>query len=122
MDKPTLASFRTRLQARQTELVAQIAAQRGGTVGRAEAAAAHFSHAEDAQAQVNTERDNEFALGEHEIAHLNAIEQALQRLADGHYGQCTSCGADIALARLRATPEASRCLTCQEAAEQTARH
>ena len=122
MDKPTLAAFQTQLQAQQAELLAQIADQRGGVMGRAEAAAAHFSHTEDSQAQVNTERDNEFALGEHEMAHLNAIEAALQRVADGSYGQCTDCGVNIPLARLQATPEAVRCIACQEMVERTSQH
>lgn len=117
MDTATLATFRSQLQSRQTELLAQIAAQRGGDIGRAEAAAAHFGHPEDTPAQVNTERDTDFALSEHEVAHLNAIGQALQRIADGSYGQCTDCGITIPDARLHANPEAARCVACQEVAE-----
>jgi DnaK suppressor protein len=72
---------------------------------------------EDSRAQVNTERDIEFALGEHEIAHLAAIDAALERIAAGSYGECTDCGADIGTARLHVAPEAARCLGCQEKAE-----
>lgn len=122
MDAATLATFRSQLQARQTELLAQIAAQRGGEIGRAEAAAAHFGHPEDTPAQVNTERDTDFALGEHEVAHLNAIGQALQRIAEGSYGQCTDCGITILAARLHANPEAARCISCQEVAEHSGPH
>lgn len=45
----------------------------------------------------------------HEIATVRA---ALGRIDAGHYGQCLSCGADIAPARLAAMPEATLCTDC----------
>ncbi|MDD2545547.1 MAG: TraR/DksA C4-type zinc finger protein [Burkholderiaceae bacterium] len=113
MDLPQAAPYQNQLLEKQAMLLAQIAAQRGGTVGRAEVAAAHFAHPEDSQAQLATERELEFALNEHEIDHLNAIEAALNRISAGTYGQCTDCGSPITAARLQATPEASRCIHCQ---------
>ena len=79
----------------------------------------HFGHTEDSPAQVNTARDLEFALSEHELAELNAIDAALQRLHDGSYGVCIDCDAAIPDARLQAAPEALRCIHCQEKAEHT---
>ena len=38
---------------------------------------------------------------------------ALQRMADGTYGACQSCGQPIPLGRLRMTPQADRCAPCQ---------
>jgi len=43
----------------------------------------------------------------------NAVEQALQRLADGSYGTCVDCGKEIPAARLQAQPEAIRCVDDQ---------
>jgi DnaK suppressor protein len=106
--------MKTRLLSMRSHLLAQIAEQRGGTKSRAEVAAEHFAHSEDATAQVNTARDLEFALNEHETAELAAIDDALQRLSTGTYGQCTDCGATISEARLNVAPEAARCMTCQE--------
>lgn len=99
-------------------LLAQISAQRGGTVSRADAAAEHFGQPEDSRAQVATERELEFTLGERETAELTAIDAALGRIEAGRYGRCTDCGVTIPVARLQASPEAARCILCQEKAEQ----
>jgi DnaK suppressor protein len=118
MDKTQSAPFLQQLLAQRAALLAQLAEQRGGTIGRAEVAAAHFGEHEDSRAQTNTERDLEFALSEHETAHLATIDAALARIEAGTYGECTDCGVNISAARLHATPEAGRCIHCQEKAEQ----
>lgn len=51
---------------------------------------------------------------------LAALEQALQRVADGSYGACIDCGDPIGLARLQAQPAAPRCAGCQGYVEQHA--
>lgn len=107
----------TQLTSMRERLLAQMAAQRGGHVGRAEAAAEQFARREDSDAQVATERDLSFAIDEHETTELIAIDAALARLADGSYGECTDCGCRIPAARLQATPEAARCVPCQEKVE-----
>jgi RNA polymerase-binding transcription factor DksA len=43
----------------------------------------------------------------------NAVQQALQRLADGSYGTCVDCGKEIPAERLKAQPEAIRCVEDQ---------
>jgi RNA polymerase-binding transcription factor DksA len=43
---------------------------------------------------------------------------ALHRLDDGTYGTCADCGLPIPQRRLRARPEATRCVDCQSAREQ----
>ena len=118
MDKTQAAPFRQQLLTQQSELLAQLAAQRGGVIGRAEVAAEHFGQPEDPRAQVATERELEFALGERETAHLAAVEAALARIEAGTYGECTDCGAHITASRLHGQPEAARCVHCQEKAEQ----
>jgi RNA polymerase-binding transcription factor DksA len=45
-------------------------------------------------------------------SHLEEIEAAQQRLADGSYGMCEVCGQRIPDARLEARPTATRCVTC----------
>ena len=52
------------------------------------------------------------------LAHLldqnrEQVERALQRLAEGKYGECEDCGASIPTERLRFRPEATRCVDCQ---------
>ena len=117
MDATQTAVFREQLLAQQCAVLAQLAAQRGGTIGRAEAAADHFGRPEDSRAQVATERELEFALDARETEHLAAIDAALSRIAAGTYGECTDCGADIATSRLEVAPEAARCLACQDTTE-----
>ena len=45
-------------------------------------------------------------------AALVAIRAALSRIEAGNYGWCVACGSPIAEARLRAEPEADRCIAC----------
>ena len=111
-------TYTNQLQQMRTELLAQLRAQRGGKVGRAESAADARESASDDRATAETERDLAFALEERESAELVAIDEALKRIADGSYGLCTDCGVQIAAARLHANPTAMRCVGCQEKAEQ----
>lgn len=110
--------YRKLLLTRRLTLLAQIAEQRGGVRSRADVAQEHFAHSEDSAAQVASERDVEFALNERETAELGAIDAALERIDAGTYGLCSDCGGAITPQRLHALPEAARCITCQERAEQ----
>ncbi len=48
-----------------------------------------------------------------EVDHLlDEVEDALTRLDDGTYGECTSCGGPIDDARLSDDPTASACAGC----------
>jgi RNA polymerase-binding transcription factor DksA len=44
------------------------------------------------------------------------IRAALERIDEGTYGKCKTCGKPIAASRLRALREASTCLSCAEIA------
>ena len=48
---------------------------------------------------------------------LGQIIAALGRMERGEYGDCLACGEPVALARLRARPEATLCVRCQDARE-----
>jgi DnaK suppressor protein len=48
-------------------------------------------------------------------------EHARERMADGGYGVCEDCSQRIDPERLAALPEATRCLSCQAAWEQSDR-
>lgn len=43
---------------------------------------------------------------------MASINRALDRIANGTYGECVRCGGDIAPARLEARPEAALCIDC----------
>lgn len=117
MNRPLSAPFQQRLLAQRQALLQLMTEQRGGRLSRADVASDHFEHPEDSRAQVNTERELEFAIGEHEAADLTSIDNALQRIEAGTYGLCVDCGVEIPPARLHAAPEAARCLACQDKQE-----
>jgi DnaK suppressor protein len=63
----------------------------------------------DQAATVSLRRGQQLALLE--------VEDALQRIAAGTYGQCARCGNEIDFARLKAVPQATLCMSCQRQAE-----
>ncbi|WP_439520842.1 TraR/DksA family transcriptional regulator [Hydrogenophaga sp.] len=117
MNAPLSDTFKIQLLALRADTVAQLRAQRGGALGRAETAADALALASDDQASADAQRDMAFALEERESAELISIEAALQRIADGSYGLCVDCGVSIPNARLHANPIAMRCVACQSALE-----
>lgn len=63
--------------------------------------------------------DREFNLGlaSNDRETLSRVNDALQRIKDGDYGQCGQCGKPIAVARLKAIPYVETCVKCQEELE-----
>ncbi len=57
-----------------------------------------------------------------DLAELRQLEAARVRLAEGSYGTCTDCDAEIDYARLSAQPGAARCIDCQRVHEKTFAH
>jgi RNA polymerase-binding transcription factor DksA len=56
------------------------------------------------------ERELELGLLTSLESELRDVERARERLRDGEYGRCTTCGANIASARLRAMPTTEHCI------------
>lgn len=54
------------------------------------------------------------AVADSEIRLAEKIQHALDRIEDGTYGKCESCGGQIPEARLEAKPSVSLCVSCQE--------
>lgn len=87
---------------------------RGLTTIRLERSEAERGDASQAEAPADTIAEEiDLAVLQMKTEAIALIDQALERLASGHYGRCAACGRDIALARLRALPFAVRCLRCQ---------
>lgn len=57
----------------------------------------------------------------HAYDRIHAVQDALDRIADGSYGSCEGCGEAIALERLRAMPETTYCHDCAEQDEDNRR-
>lgn len=63
--------------------------------------------------------DREFNLGlaSNDRETLSRVNDALQRIKDGDYGNCIQCEKPIAVARLKAIPYVETCVKCQEELE-----
>lgn len=61
--------------------------------------------------------DNLIAKAERDAKDLAETAVALEKVDDGRYGVCESCGEAIGYARLLAYPSARRCLSCQKQLE-----
>ena len=67
--------------------------------------------------EADIQEEIELALIQMKSETLNKVHDALARLEHGNYGNCFSCGDEIAEKRLRALPFAVRCKECEEARE-----
>jgi DnaK suppressor protein len=57
-------------------------------------------------------RLNDVSVVDNLSASVEQVERALERLEDGHYGECEHCGRPIPPARLQARPESTLCVEC----------
>jgi len=71
--------------------------------------------------QVSREREITFATRSLLVDRANKLADALERLGSGAYGVCEECGEPIAPARLRAMPEVTTCVRCQDRIERESR-
>jgi DnaK suppressor protein len=116
MPETTLNELKDRLMALARELSSQDQALRSRLA--AEDTATSNTFVAGAEAAVAAEADDEvLAMLHHEQTEAREVREALQRLADGCYGECVSCGEAIPLARLAVLPQAATCVRCQDAAE-----
>ncbi len=58
-----------------------------------------------------------FSLSNLERQLIILVEEALERIQDGSYGECTHCGVTVGRRRLEAVPWAILCVHCQELKE-----
>jgi len=68
-------------------------------------------------ATISHSRDLLYNLHEGSFARLRSIQEALEALDRGQYGECARCGKDINEKRLVAVPWARLCIQCQEEKE-----
>ena len=72
-------------------------------------------------ASIGGERELAFEVRGRLVERANRLAEALDRLRFGEYGTCRICGESIAAGRLRAIPEVTTCVACQDAEERRAR-
>jgi RNA polymerase-binding protein DksA len=81
-----------------------------------EVAATADNHLADT-ASATLGREIDYTLGDNAEQVISEIDAALQRIEDGTYGICASCGRAIPRERLEANPWASLCIDCKRKAE-----
>ena len=69
-------------------------------------------------AVTESNRDFSLRLADRERRLVAKIRRSLERMQNGEYGTCESCGAEITFGRLMARPVASQCIDCKTEAEQ----
>jgi len=114
MDKKKLETFRKRLEERQQAL--RKAVSRTEEDGRV----ADQDTAQDIADRAASSYTKEFlfSVSNNDRQLLQMVENALQRIREGSFGECVNCGAEINAKRLEAVPWTRYCIECQEKMEQ----
>ena len=68
-------------------------------------------------ATATLDREIDYSLEENSEHVLRAIDAALQRIEDGTFGICETCGQPISEERLEAIPYATQCIDCRRKGE-----
>lgn len=112
MNKKKLNFFRNLLLEQRQQAVAAL---RADEVTALEGNDGVFDSGEASQLDLN--KSTSFDLGDRELHLIEEIDEALQRIEDGTYGQCVRCGKPIDEERLKAMPTARYDAPCQAAIE-----
>jgi len=114
MEKKKLDYFRKRLELRQQDLRRMVSRtqQDGRTVDE--------DSAQDIADRAASSYTKEFLFHQsnNDRQLLQMVEGALDRIREGNFGECISCGKEINPKRLEAVPWTRHCIECQEKLEQ----
>ena len=113
MEKKKIEAFRKRLEDRQREL--RHTMNRAAQDGRD----ADLESAQDIADRAANSYNKEFLFSQsnNERQLLQMVDNALDRIREGTFGECISCGQDINAKRLEAVPWTRHCIECQEKLE-----
>jgi len=113
MEKKKLDYFRKRLESRQQDLRRMVSRteQDGRSVDE--------DSAQDIADKAASSYNKEFLFHQsnNDRQLLAMVEKALQRIREGSFGECISCGKEINSKRLEAVPWTRHCIDCQEKLE-----
>ncbi len=65
------------------------------------------------------EREKNLLFAQREGSYIDYLDEALQRVESGSFGDCRECGGSIGRPRLEAVPTATRCITCKSKQDET---
>lgn len=112
-----IEQIRTELQAEKDRIAAELELSQAGLedLMRNSGVGAGDDSA-DAGGKV-LEREQELTLTKHSRLLLEQSQHALERLAEGSYGECEQCAGPIGKLRLQAFPRATLCVACKQKTE-----
>ena len=108
MDTDKLEYFRGVLQEEMQSLLDEA----GKTVSEMTADNTNFPDPNDRATQ-ESDRTFELRIRDRERRLINKIREALERIEDGTFGICDTCGEEISDGRLKARPVTTMCIDCK---------
>jgi DnaK suppressor protein len=125
MDKKTRDKFKNLLLSEREKITGEISRLSEDTLSSSQRdSSGDLSGYSLHMADVGTDtfqRDLQLGLVSKEQEILYKVDEALQRIENGTYGKCDSCGEPIKESRLKAVPFAKLCVPCQEKEEAVGR-
>jgi DnaK suppressor protein len=112
MDKETLAWFKENLTNRLSDLLSEAEKTVAGMTDTEET----FPDPTD-RATLESDRNFILRIRDRERKLIAKIREAVQRMEDGTFGLCESCGDEIGLDRLKARPVTTLCIECKRKQE-----
>ena len=114
MDKKKVETYKKRLLAKQEELMRLVS--RSEQDGR-EADEEGTQDVADKAANSYT-KEFLFHQSDENRRALQLVNEAIERVRNGSYGQCVACNEEVQQKRLEAVPWARHCIECQEKQDQ----
>ena len=115
--KAELKEVRVQLNADVKRLTGELAEVEGDLAGMIENSGEGAGHDQADVGSASFERDQEMVIVNNARDMLEQSQHALERIANGTYGQCENCGNPIGKNRLMAFPRATLCLSCKQREE-----
>jgi DnaK suppressor protein len=115
--KQELAQVRKQLNDDVARLTSELSEVEGDLAGMIENSGEGAGHDQADVGSASFERDQEMVIVNNARDMLVQSQHALERIADGSYGQCEICGNPIGKNRLMAFPRATLCLSCKQREE-----
>jgi len=112
MNKKDLNYFKKYLEGRLEELLSQA----DDTVSGMTTPKENFPDPTD-RAALEADRNFMLRIRDRESKLIKKIKEALERIDNGTYGICDSCGEDISIKRLKARPVTTQCIDCKSKEE-----
>ncbi len=113
--KKELVAFKKTLEEKKSELIQLL--QKSKSYGREIDSESEAMDIVD-KASSSYTKEFLFSRSNQERLFILAIEEAVARIEDGSFGECSNCGEGVNRKRLEAVPWAKLCLACQELEEQ----